>query len=250
MYLGKIKNIFYIITFIIKFSCVFHIDVKWLSNQILLKLNKHWSEIWWFNDFFMSLYFSVAVKPMLNHRHNNSKCCTIQKVTSNFIQSLIFKFYFLYFFNNQKWQKIKTMKSPSGPFKSCVSQTNPRAREIKLNHYGRALEAAFIRSNKWAALFLRLLKSQTFLSYIHIFTASPSTTQTRARTRVSPLVGGTAEGGSEWKEKGKKDQQTEQLRLFNQVQSERERGNRTNYWLRSGQEAELSVAACAVSSFN
>lgn len=135
----------------------------------------------------------------------------------------------------------KTRKPPSDPFKSCISQTNPGAREIKLYHYGRALEAAFIRRNKWAALFRRLQKSQTILSYIHIFTASPSTTQTQAQARVSPLFGGTAEGGSKWKENGKKDQQNEQLHLFNQVQSERERGNRTNYWLRSGQEAELSV---------
>lgn len=96
-------------------------------------------------------------------------------------------------------------------------------------------------------------KTQTRLSYIQIFTAPPSATQTQTWTLVSPLFG---EAEKEWgeekqmKRRWKKDQQTEQLHLFNRAYSERARGNRTNYWLRSGQEAELSVAACAASSFN
>lgn len=46
---------------------------------------------------------------------------------------------------------MRTLKSTQKPLHlpppqcSCASRTNPGAREVKLNHYGRALEAAFIK---------------------------------------------------------------------------------------------------------
>lgn len=97
---------------------------------------------------------------MVSSQSTNSKCST--KVLVIFWNKSLF---LLHSFNNNhkkniltaQWlkkflgERLRTLKSTQQPLHlsppqcSCASWTNPGAREVKLNHYGRALEAAFIK---------------------------------------------------------------------------------------------------------